>query len=220
MRSYFSNIPNLQYINTISGNNTLSDYVAAKNFFKRPVIRSDIMENPSYFTKYTIVGNERPDNVAYKLYNDENLDWVILLCNNIVNIQTEWPLSQDSFEEYLILKYGSQENIYNTVHHYESVELKDSSGKVIFPGGLTVDENFSFTYYDYNRESEIVHTNKLTISNYEYELKEEENKRTIFALRPEFLSIILEDSKLRYERGSSQYIDDTTKGVDNIRIHL
>jgi len=220
MRPYFKNIPNLEYINTTPDQHTLTDYITVKNLFRRPIIRSDIMENLSYFTRYTIVGDERPDNVAYKLYNDETLDWVILLCNNILNIQTEWPLPQSAFQEYLLIKYQTESNLYNGIHHYESVELKDSSGRIVFPGGITVDQNFSFQYYDYRRTSEIVHTEKLAITNYEYELQIEENKRTVFALRPEFLGILIEDAKLRYLEGSSQFIDTETKRVENIRLHM
>jgi len=47
--------------------------------------------------KYQIEGNDRPDNVAYNIYGDSNLDWLVLVCNNIINIQTEWPLTQKRF---------------------------------------------------------------------------------------------------------------------------
>ena len=57
--------------------------------------------NLTYFTKYQIVGDDRPDNVAFKVYDDETLDWVILLSNNITNIQTEWPLAHQSFYNFL-----------------------------------------------------------------------------------------------------------------------
>lgn len=219
MKPYFSNIPNLEYINTLPDDHTLTDFIEVKNLFKRPVIRSDIMNNLSYFQKYTIIGDERPDNVAYKIYNDETLDWVIMLCNNILNIQTEWPLSSKSFEEYLLQKYGTEAEIHNGIHHHESIEIKDSFGRVVFPGGLNVDENFSFKFYDRGLGAEVIKTDKLSITNYEYELNLEEKKRTIYVLRPQFLSILLEDSELRYKSGSTQYISDTSKRVDNIRLY-
>lgn len=219
MKPYFSNIPNLEYINTLPDDHTLTDFIEVKNLFKRPVIRSDIMNNLSYFQKYTIIGDERPDNVAYKIYNDETLDWVIMLCNNILNIQTEWPLSSKSFEEYLLQKYGTEAEVYNGIHHYESIEIKDSFSRVVFPGGLNVDENFSFKFYDRGLGSEVIKTDKLSITNYEYELNLEEKKRTIYVLRSQFLSILLEDSELRYKSGSTQYISDTSKRVDNIRLY-
>jgi len=220
MTPYFDNIPNLEYINITEDSKNLGEYIPVKNLFKRPVIRSDIMENLSYFTKYTIIGDERPDNVAYKIYNDETLDWIILLCNNILNIQTEWPLSQQNFERYVLEKYDSETNLFSGVHHYESIELKDSSGRIVFPGGLRVDENFSFSYYDTSLRREVTAVEKLTVTNYEYELNLENEKRNIFALKPEFISILIDEAKIRYERGSSQYINDTTKRVDDIRLHM
>ena len=39
-----------------------------------------------------------------------NLDWVVLLSNNIINIQNEWPLNQQAFETYLLDKYGTLQN--------------------------------------------------------------------------------------------------------------
>jgi hypothetical protein len=104
MSLYFKNIPDLEYI--FRGNDTLNRYVKVKNLFKRLKLRDDIFQNLVFFNKYEIVGDERPDNVAYKLYNDETLDWLVLICNNIINIQSEWPLAQKSYENYLIEKYS------------------------------------------------------------------------------------------------------------------
>ena len=81
MSLYFKNIPDLEYI--FRGNDTLNRYVKVKNLFKRLKLRDDIFQNLVFFNKYEIVGDERPDNVAYKLYNDETLDWLVLICNNM-----------------------------------------------------------------------------------------------------------------------------------------
>jgi hypothetical protein len=98
------------------------------------------LEPLNYFTKYQIIGDERPDNVAYKIYNDETLDWLVLLSNNILNVQTEWPLSQQAFDNFLIDKYGSEE-VLNQVHHYETLEVKNAGGATI-PEGLQFHQNF------------------------------------------------------------------------------
>ena len=55
--------------------------------------------------------------------------------NNIINIQTEWPLSQRDFDRYCLEKYGSYDTLYNGVHHYETLEVKNSNGVIIVPGG-------------------------------------------------------------------------------------
>ena len=105
-KSYFKQVPNFEYVNRTKGNTDISNYITIKNLFKRGKIRPDIFGNVSFFTKYKVIGNERPDNVAFKEYDDPSLDWVVLLSNNILNVQDEWPLPQSSLVEILLDKYG------------------------------------------------------------------------------------------------------------------
>ena len=70
---------------------------------------------------YDVQDGERPDIIAYKYYNDATLDWVILLTNNIIDPQFEWPLDDQSFERYIRNKYGSLEAAKRTNHSYEQV---------------------------------------------------------------------------------------------------
>jgi len=135
MASYFRQVPNFEYINRTADNKAISDYVEVKNLFKRGKLRPDIFGNLTFFTKYSIIGDERPDNVAYKVYDDSTLDWVILLSNNILNIQTEWPLPQTSFDQFMLDKYGSYDELYNGIHHYEANEVRNSAGAVILKEG-------------------------------------------------------------------------------------
>ena len=52
----------------------------------RGKLREDIFQDASVFTKYKIKGDDRPDNVAYEVFGDANLDWLVLTCNNIINV--------------------------------------------------------------------------------------------------------------------------------------
>ena len=140
-RPYFQQVPDLLYPNRTAGEDNISNYTRVKNLFKRGKLREDIYSNLAFFTKYQIIGDERPDNVAEKFYDDPTLDWVILLANNITNIQTEWPMSENSFYNFLIDKYGTEEKL-NEVHHYESEGIKNSKGIWIVRKGLTLPENF------------------------------------------------------------------------------
>jgi hypothetical protein len=135
-RPYFRQVPNFEYVNRNADNLDISNYIEVKNLFKKGKLREDIFGNLNFFTKYKIVGDERPDNIAYKLYNDSTLDWVVLLSNNILNIQTEWPMSQSVFDKVMLEKYGSYEELYSGVHHYETIEVKNSRGITVLPGGL------------------------------------------------------------------------------------
>ena len=136
MPSYFRQVPDFEYVSRDPNQRQISEYATVKNLFRRGKLRDDIFGNLSYFTKYQIIGDERPDNVAYKIYNDETLDWVILLSNNILNIQTEWPLPQTVFDKVLLEKYGSYDELYDGIHHYETKEIRDSNGNLILPEGI------------------------------------------------------------------------------------
>ena len=143
MASYFRQVPNFDYVNRTADNKAISDYVEVKNLFKRGKLRPDIFGNLTFFTKYSIIGDERPDNVAYKAYDDSTLDWVILLANNILNIQSEWPLPQTSFDQLMLDKYGSYNDLYNGVHHYEvSQDVKNVAGAVLLKKGTRLPNNW------------------------------------------------------------------------------
>jgi hypothetical protein len=221
MPSYFRQVPDFQYVNRTPDSQSISDYTNVKNLFKRGKIREDIINNLQFFTKYKIVGNERPDNVAYKSYGDETLDWVILLSNNILNVQTEWPLTQSGFDTYLMDKYGSYDNL-NSIRYYETIEIKNSNGITLIPAGLTVPSNFSTTYYDDVLGRQISLTNITTpITNYQYEQKIEDDKRNIFVLKSKYLNVIFNDmdSTMKYKKGSQQYVTENLKRGDNIRLY-
>ena len=140
--AYFRELPNIQYASVFSGRKSINDYTESKNLFRRAKLRDDITEAVTAFTYYQIEGDERPDQVAKKMYDNPELDWVIMLTNNIIDLRSDWPLSNDSLYNYLLDKYGSDENLAK-VHHYETVELKDEYGRIIVDGGLQVDNSFS-----------------------------------------------------------------------------
>ena len=137
-KPYFRQVPNFEYVSRVSGEQNISDYINVKNLFKKGKLREDIFGDLNFFTKYKIIGDERPDNVAYKIYNDSTLDWIVLLSNNILNIQTEWPLSQKSFDQVMLEKYGSYENLYSGIHHYETTEIRNSLNNTVINAGLRI----------------------------------------------------------------------------------
>jgi len=218
---YFRNLPNFDYVNRTSDGKNISDYTAVKNLFKKGKLREDIIENLTLFEKYTIIGDDRPDNVAYEVYGDATLDWVVLTSNNIINVYDEWPMSQQSFDTYLNQKYLFNYNlIYNGIHHYESKEVRNSQGVVIFPEGITVEATQTVSYYDYYDEKQVTIDVAVPITNYEYEEKLNNEKRNIFLLKNEYLNIVFDDLEemMQYKEGSTQYVSETLKRADNIRL--
>jgi len=222
MSDYFKKLPNFEYVSRLPGAK-IGDYVTVKNLFKKGALEEDILSNLAFHTKYKIKGNDRPDNVAFDFYGKSNLDWLVLLCNNIINIQTEWPLLQNDFDRFLLDKYGSYGALNNT-HHYETQEIKNSKDVVIVPKGLQCASDYTVTYYDYNTDQEKIVLSKdctTAVTNYEYESEIENNKRNIFLLKPRYISVIRNDldAAMPYKKGSTQYVSETLKRADNIRLY-
>ena len=122
MSNYFKQLPDLLYLDR--ENKEIRTYAKAKNLFRRIKLRSISTEQLANFQFYNVINGERPDQVAFKFYDDPSLDWVVLLTNNIINVQTEWPMDNKSFERYLEDKYG--DTLYDVVE-YESKEIRNAS---------------------------------------------------------------------------------------------
>ena len=326
--SYFRQVPNFEYVNRNAPAHDISNFITVKNLFKRGKIRSDIFGNLSYFTKYKIIGDERPDNIAFKEYEDSSLDWVVLLSNNILNVQSEWPLPQTSLDEVLLDKYGNYDKLYSGIHHYETIEIKNTKGGIILPGGLEtpnkwrtngnfiqatntkvnqisgsdakvatvtmyngiknltvgsevlinnvsssvyngrfpvtsvlkvgdvvikftynlpsipdvkqpeiegieeviftvegtvgVGNAYYYEYYDDNAYHTIPVANMTkAVTNYEYEMNKEDEKRNIFLLKPDYLNVVFNDLDdfMPYKKGAAQFVSDTLKKGENIRLY-
>ncbi len=229
MSNYFKQVPDFEYVNRLP-NSGISDYIKVKNLFKKGYLREDIFQDTTIFTKYEIKGDDRPDNVAFEVYGDSSLDWLVLQCNNIINIQSEWPMSQQELDRYLLEKYNTYPHpytsaydwLYNGIHHYESKEVKNSAGTVIIPKGLTVAAGIGITFYDYFIDGETKAEDITTpITNYEYESELEDNKRNIFLLKARYLNVVKDDLQeiMTYKRGSSQYVNGTLKRGENIKLY-
>ena len=220
MASYFRQVPDFDYVNRDSDGKSIGDYQVVKNLFKRVKIRQDILENLAYFTQYRISGDDRPDNVAFEIYGDESFDWLVMLANNIMNIQTEWPLSQAAFNDFLIKKYGDIEKS-NNIHHYETRELKNDRGEIVVRKGLTVPKNYKVEYFDTKRNQYVIRTNEVdAVTNYTYEVRKEEEKRNIYLLKAEYVELVLDDVErlMPYKKGSTQYVSRTLKKGEDIRL--
>ena len=220
MSNYFNLLPDFDYVSRLP-DAKISDYIRVKNLFKKGIIREDIFQDVSFFTKYQIVGDDRPDNVAFKVYGDSSLDWIVLQSNNIVNIQTEWPLSQRNFDRFMLEKYNTYDNLYNGIHHYETIETKNSNGVVIIPGGQQVPSDYSVTFYDNKLKQMITSSEKTTVTNYDYDDQIQTDKRNIFLLKREYLPVVRDDIEdiMPYRKGSTQYVSETLKRADNIRLY-
>ena len=189
MAGYFSYLPQV-YVRTSSyRTNNVDPYILAKNIFRRIKIRENLDDVILGFSQYTISNNQRPEQVAYDFYGRMEYDWVVLLCNNIINVYEEWPMTEHELYSYMVRKYGESE--VDGVHHYVTQEQRDSHGRVVLKGDIQVPQDFYYMKYD----GTVVPTELLTrpVSNYDYEAENNDFKRNIYLLRKEYISQFVEE---------------------------
>ena len=213
--SYFRELPNLEYQSFLSSRKGSDDYLLVKNIFRRVKLRDDLQNVFTIFNKYQIQEGARPDTVAEELYGSSQYDWVVLIGAGIINVRNEWPLSDRDIYRYSEQLYG---NDLNAVHHYETIEVKDSRGRLILPAGKIVDSFFTIP----NPNIPVQTLNPVVgISNYEYEVRKNNKKRDIYVLKPAYLQQVINDTRkaMTYDR-SSQYVNDKLIRTENTRVTM
>ena len=229
MSNYFSQVPDFEYVSRLP-DSQIGDYVKVKNIFKGVRIREDILQDLTVFEKYQIIGDDRPDNVAFNFYGESTLDWLILKCNNIINIQTEWPMTQEDFDRYLLNKYETYDTLYNGIHHYETIEIKNSQGVIMVPEGLQVPSDWTYTFFDsamgqhlssLKEYNTVQNDPVVSVTNYDHEAKIENEKRNIYLLKQGYINIVKDDlnEEMKYKKGGTQYMSPTLKRGENIKLY-
>jgi len=212
---YFRELPNLRYPSFLSEKTSSLDFIEVKNVFRRVKLRDDLQNNFTVFERYQIPMGFRPDVVAEELYGSDQLDWVVLTVAGILNVRNEWPLSDRDIYDYSLDKYGES---LNSVKFFETTEVKDTNGRMILPKGKVVDSNFTIPKPG---EPTATLNPVVGISNYEYETRLNDKKRSIFVLREEYLQQFLNDMRelMTYDE-SSEFIDERTAQTENTNITL
>jgi hypothetical protein len=211
---YFRNIPDIEYdTKPIRYPFSESDFVRAKNFFRRYQINPDVFSYSVYFKKYAVKNGERLDSIAEKMYNDPFMDWVIVLTNNMINPLFDMPLSEYDLRKHIESNY---ENPYGEIHHYETTEVKNSQGTIVLKSGLIVDETFhqsTFKYWNGTGVAEVLGSEiSYPVTVFEYESNENEKKREIYLLKPEYIEPFIADfKKTNLYSKSSDYISNDLK---------
>lgn len=204
--NYFNLLPNFKYLSPLKEGGKRDQYIEVKNLFKRIRLKSEVFQFALSFNDYIIDDGERPDIIAENLYGSPNYDWVVLLSANIINVENEWPISEGLLWDVAYEKYG--ENL-NAVHHYETKEVKDSEGRLILPGKLVVDSDF--TIQDPNNFNLTINPT-CAISNWLVETRKNNEKRAIRVVKREYLTTLVNDTKnLMQYQSSSQFNTKTGK---------
>lgn len=210
---YFSYIPFIKYDSKpIKYPFSESDYVAAKNFFRRYKVNEDAFSYSVVFKKYSIKDGERLDTIAKKAYGNPFYDWIIVLTNNMINPMFDMPLTESQLRTFCEAQYDDP---YSTIHHYETIEYKagyqiGGIDVVAIKGGLIVDQTYYNTQHKYWNGEEIVSVAGDLVSKpvfmFDYEQAENEKKREIYLLKPKYLNIFIEDF-----RKSNLYAESTDR---------
>ena len=170
---YFNEFPVIDY--NLSGVN--GNIKKVTDIFRRVKVRSKIANNVALFDKLDVPEGDNPEDIAYKAYGDADFWWVVCLMNNVVNRYYDWPLDEHSFQQYVADKYSNPDGI----HHYE---ITQSSG----PQTANGPDDFSHKIEVNETES-----GAESVSNYEYERREQDKKRQIKLLDPRYLPMFLEE---------------------------
>lgn len=190
---YFSLVPNIEYDEKpISYPFSESDFVTAKNFFRRYRINEEVFSYAVFFKQYTLKDGDTPDNIADKAYGNPFYDWVVLLTNNMVNAQYDWPLTNAQLAATLETEFTDP---YGEIHHYETYNIAQYSE------GLHVDETFYNKTHklNINGSYEIKNGNEICrpVTVAEYYTTENEKKRQIYLLKPAYFKQFVDDFRKR-----------------------
>ena len=206
---FFNIVPNIEYDEKpISYPFSESDFVVAKNFFRRYKINDDVFQYAVFFKKYTIKDGERPETLAEKIYGNQFYDWVILLTNNMVNAQYDWP--RTNYEIYKMVE-EEFDDPYSEISHYK---IKETIGH--YQAGLHVDKTFYDSTHKLNIDGSVQIKNGNEIASpitvAEYYQEENEKKREIYLLKSRFLESFVKDfKKQNLYKKDDNYITQTLK---------
>ena len=177
------------------------------DIFKRIQITLESKINKTAYYPYAIKESDTPEILAYNYYGSAEYHWLILLTNEMIDPNWDWPMNDIKFEKYLIAKYGSLAYAYSTIHHHETLELSAPSngpyvdgnylgwtaGDVILDGGIYCNSDFSYSVttavagWDFPN---IDCVKAVTLYEYEWELNED--KRKIRVVDKQYLSDVVQ----------------------------
>jgi len=153
------------------------NYKLLPDILRRVKQRVAIKSGQFIFDNYDVIDGEKPEDIAYKWFGDAQLHWVILMTNNVTNRYYDWPMNSVQFQAMLEDKYDNPDGI----HHYE---VSQDSGRTTGQGPN-----------DYSHKVEVNSDtdNASSISNREYEEREQDRKRSIRLLNQKFLPAFIEE---------------------------
>ena len=186
--AYFRYLPKV-YVRNRTIKDGVHPYELCRNIFRRIKIKDDLQGALLGFTQYEIEEGERPDQVARKFYGDSGLDWIVLIINNVINVNQDWPMTRYDLYNYVEQEHGNVD----AISHYESNEIFATDGTKVFDEGIVVNEDFQYIRPDGTivPKSECRHS----VTHYEVAAAENEKKRNIYLLRADYVTDFINEFK-------------------------
>ena len=182
MANYFRNIPQVEYdINGTEPNNFLS----VTNIMKRVKFKPNIIEDIVDYYVYRVVDGERPDIISYREYGTVGYAYLIMLINDIVDPNFDWPLSTQLFEKFIENKYGSVSTAMSDIKHYYQIvraEVPRTGVSERVPEVKIIVDLTTYNALDVGDRS--------TQTVYEFEEELNDNKREIKLINADFIQDI------------------------------
>jgi hypothetical protein len=211
MATFFSYYPKTFY----TSNNNTAGLESVTNLITRFKFDEGLKQNSSAFYKYNIQDSDTPEIIADKYYGDVEKHWVVLLFNDIVDPQWDWPLNSRQVVEYIDKKYTANGAANTTVQTGIAWALNQNNVqgyfKIVtttaFDGTqriekLEVDQNTyaniaasTTSYTTQAGESVTIAVTKETQTYYDYEIELNESKREIKLLKSDFVDAINKEFK-------------------------
>ena len=172
--AYFSRFPLMVY--DVAGS---ENYKLLPDILRRVKLRSGLRSGSYLFDSYDVQDGERPEDIAFKLYGDAELHWIVLMTNNVTDRYYQWPLTQPQFQEHLTDKYGAGNE--DATHHFEKTT---DSGKTSSSGPNDFSHKVECNSDD--GDPDII-TNRI------YEQRKQDEYRAIRLLDPRYLDVFIEE---------------------------
>jgi len=205
---YFKALPNVDYATALNKAGKKTS-VLIKDYFHLLRVREDIFKEDTLYYTYSVQNGERPEQISYKEYGDEQFYWVVLQVNDVVDYYTQWPLSEYELQKFMTKKYGSDENQF-AVHHHETVETIDLTGAIVLPGGLVVAEDYVYSYPAVPGSNNFLTSRPAAVTNYDYERKINDNKREIVLIQKKYI--------YKFQDEYTDYVNSLTNLASNLNI--
>ena len=202
MSKYFNYFPKTAYF--LEEGVLSADIVT--NITARFGFEQSFKNNSVVYYEYDIQDGDTPEIIASKLYGSPERHWAVLMVNDIIDGQFDWPLDQRTIIRYIDDKYSANASAGQSGttwaqghnHSYYQIETRTTnSTNTKLETKIQIDAN---TYANVSNTSVIKtlssgQTITITITKepktyYDYEIELNESKRRIKILKPEFISPI------------------------------